>query len=95
MSEQTTSKRQIWPQSEVLVVNADGQPIEPGEVGELLVRTAAMRSGYWQQPESQTTAFFHTRVANQPAVFYRTGELARRETDGRYQLMGRKLGWAS
>ncbi|MEL7357849.1 MAG: hypothetical protein AAFN40_14925 [Cyanobacteria bacterium J06560_6] len=90
MSGKTTAKSQTWPQSEALVINEKGQPIKPGETGELLVRTAAMKSGYWQQPEAQTTAFFHTRVANQPAVFYRTGELAKRGTDGQYQLIERK-----
>ena len=93
MSQETAANNQVWPQSETLVINENGQPIEPGETGELLVRTGAMKSGYWQQPESQTTAFFHTHIANQPAVFYRTGELAKRGTDGRYWLIGRKLGW--
>ena len=91
MSKETTSAYQAWPRSEALVVNEQGQPIKPGEMGELLIRTAAMKSGYWQQPGTCSKGFFHTRIGNQPAVFFRTGELAKRGPDGRYQLLGRKL----
>lgn len=92
MSQETTPVSQVWPQSEALVVNEQGQSIKPGEMGELLVRTAAMRSGYWQQPDAEAKGFYHTKIADQPAVFYRTGEMAKRGADGRYQLLGRKCG---
>ncbi len=80
---------QIWGNSEAMVVNEENQPVAAGEVGELLVRSATMMSGYWQRPDLNAKAFFHTQVANQPAVFYRTGDLVR-EQAGQYQFIGRK-----
>ena len=80
---------QIWNNSEGLVVDEQNQPVAPGEVGELLVRTATMMSGYWQRPDLNAKAFYHTQVANQSAVFYRTGDLVQQQ-DGQYRFLGRK-----
>lgn len=81
---------QVWGNSEGWVVDEQNQPVPAGEVGELLVRTATMMSGYWQRPDLTAKAFFHTQIANQPAVFYRTGDLVRQQPDGQYQFVGRR-----
>ncbi|MEL6815716.1 MAG: amino acid adenylation domain-containing protein [Cyanobacteria bacterium J06598_3] len=80
---------QVWNNSEALVVDERDQPVATGEVGELLVRTATMMSGYWRAPELTAKAFYHTQVANQPAVFYRTGDLVQ-QCEGEYLFLGRK-----
>ncbi|MEL6939398.1 MAG: amino acid adenylation domain-containing protein, partial [Cyanobacteria bacterium J06598_1] len=80
---------QVWGNSEALVVNDADQPVSPGEVGELVVRTATMMSGYWQCPDLTAKAFFHTKIANQAAVFYRTGDLVQ-QLEGQYRFLGRK-----
>ena len=81
---------QVWGNSEGIIVDENNQKVPPGEIGELLVRTATMMSGYWQQPDLTEKAFFHTQVANQPAVFYRTGDLVQQQSDGMYRFVGRK-----
>ncbi|MEL7351448.1 MAG: amino acid adenylation domain-containing protein [Cyanobacteria bacterium P01_A01_bin.116] len=81
---------QVWENSEELVVDEQDQPVAPGEMGELLIRSATMMSGYWQQPALNAKAFFHTQIANQAAVFYRTGDLVQQQPDGQYRFIGRK-----
>ncbi|MFH1758651.1 MAG: long-chain-fatty-acid--CoA ligase [Pseudomonadota bacterium] len=50
---------------EVKVVNEDGQEIQPGEIGEILVRSNKLMKEYWKMPEETAKAFkdgwFHTR----------------------------------
>ncbi|MEL6327857.1 MAG: amino acid adenylation domain-containing protein [Cyanobacteria bacterium J06626_23] len=80
----------IWANAEEIVVDDDGQPMPPGEVGELLVRTPTMMAGYWQQPVLNEQVFYRTKIASQTAVFYRTGDLVQQLADGNYQFIGRK-----
>ncbi|MEL7511580.1 MAG: amino acid adenylation domain-containing protein [Cyanobacteria bacterium J06554_3] len=79
----------VWENSEGLVVDETDRPVSPGEIGELLIRSATMMSGYWQRPDLNAKAFYHTQIANQPAVFYRTGDLVQ-VRDGQYHFLGRK-----
>ena len=90
MAEPAIPIGQIWHNSEALVVDERNHAVATGEVGELLVRTATMMSGYWQRPDLTAKAFCHTHIANQPAVFYRTGDLVQQQSDGNYRFMGRK-----
>ncbi len=87
--EDTVPIGRIWGNSEALMVNEADEPVAAGEVGELLVRTATMMSGYWQRPDLTAKAFFRTQIANQAAVFYRTGDLVQ-QIDGEYRFLGRK-----
>jgi fatty-acyl-CoA synthase len=43
--------------SEYAVVRPDGTLAEPDEPGEILIRSAAMASGYWNDPEQTATSF--------------------------------------
>ena len=46
-----TSIGKAIPNTEILVVNNEGQPCKPGEVGELVHRGPTVSMGYWGQPE--------------------------------------------
>src|SRR5262249_8340989 len=46
-----TSMGKAIPDTEILVVNEDGKPCKPGEVGELVHRGPTVSLGYWGQPE--------------------------------------------
>ena len=88
--EDTTPIGQVWENSESLVVDENDQPVIPGAIGELLIRSVTMMSGYWQRPDLNSKVFFYTHIANQPAVFYRTGDLVKQSPDGQYHFIGRK-----
>ena len=72
-------------------MDADGQPVADGEVGELLIRGGTVMRGYWNQPEKTHKGFYR-----RPAfgfledIFYHTGDLVQLDEDGNYRYLGRK-----
>lgn len=82
---------QIWDNTEGLVVNGDDQPVEHGEVGELLIQSPTMMQGYWGRPDLNDQAFYRHQVfEGYEAIFYRTGDLVQLQPDGHYKFLGRK-----
>lgn len=76
---------------EDLVVDADGNPVPPGEVGELLIRGGVVMKGYWGQPEKTANGFFKRRLFDDfDDLFYRTGDLVHLDEQGNYRYLGRK-----
>ena len=57
------------------------QPVGVDEPGELLVRSPALCSGYWQNPAATAEAF--------EDGWFRTGDLVSRDADGYYWFRGR------
>lgn len=64
------------------VVDEDGRDVPPGEVGELILSGPHMCSGYWRNVEA-------TRAASRDGWWY-TGDLARRDEEGYFWIVGRK-----
>lgn len=82
---------QVWNNTEVLIVDKNDLEVEDGDTGELLVRTATMMKGYWGKPELTQKAFFRReRFSNAEEIFYRTGDLVWRNSDGHLMFAGRK-----
>ena len=76
---------------EDLVVDADDQPVEPGEVGELLIRGGVVMRGYWGQPERNEQSFYRRKdILGFEDLFYHTGDLVQLLPDGNYRYRGRK-----
>jgi malonyl-CoA/methylmalonyl-CoA synthetase len=70
------------------IVDAQGQDVQPGSEGELLVRGSNVFSGYWQAPEKTAESFLRDDLGRR---WFRTGDLARQEKDdGYYTLLGRR-----
>jgi len=59
-----------------------GVEVAPGDVGEVCLRSAAVMSGYWGDPEGTAAAFW-------PDRFVRTGDLGHLDDEGRLRLVGR------
>ena len=64
------------------VVDADGDPLSRGEVGELELSSPAAADRYWNAPEETEDTFGGGWVS--------TGDLARVDDDGYYHIEGRK-----
>ena len=81
----------VWNNTEVLIVDINDLEVGDGDTGELLVRTATMMKGYWGKPELNQKAFFRReKFPNAEEVFYRTGDLVWRKSDGQLIFAGRK-----
>lgn len=73
---------------ELLILSAAGQPVGPGELGELHIGGVGLARGYWCDPERTAAAFI--RDPRDPGRrLYRTGDLARQGPDGLYYFAGR------
>jgi fatty-acyl-CoA synthase len=69
--------------TETRLVDEDGQEVQPGEVGELLLRGPHVCRGYWNNPEA-------TAVALDAGGWFHTGDLARNDAEGFHWIAGRR-----
>jgi acyl-CoA synthetase (AMP-forming)/AMP-acid ligase II len=67
---------------ELALVDGDDRPGAAGEVGEVCLRSPAVMSGYWRDPEQTAAAFTADG-------FVRTGDLGWIDDRGRLRLVGR------
>lgn len=67
---------------EAMIADERGDPVPVGEPGELYVRGPGMMLGYYKNPEA-TAASFHKG-------WLKTGDLARKDANGFYYIVGRK-----
>ena len=69
------------PGVDIEIKGPQGGPAEPGQVGEILVRTPKLMSGYWRQPQATSQAI--------RKGWLHTGDLAYRDAGGYIHLSGR------
>ena len=67
--------------AEVNLLDRDGRPVKPGEVGEIVVRGSIMMKEYWQDPVKTEETIKNG--------WLRTGDLARMDDDGYFYLVDR------
>ena len=77
-----TQGRPLSPADEVRIVDDEGEPVAPGEEGELLVRGPYTFNGYFRAERDNERCF-------DPEGFYRSGDLVRRRDDGYLVVTGR------
>jgi acyl-CoA synthetase (AMP-forming)/AMP-acid ligase II len=75
------------PNCEVLILNDDGEPVGPGETGELVVRGANVMQGYWERPEETARVLRRGSVLGEPLLH--TGDLFRRDEEDYLYFVGR------
>lgn len=81
----------IWPNAESLIVDDRDRPVARGQVGELLVRTPTMMSGYWARPDLNRRVFYRAPLSGGfERTYLRTGDLVRQDATGNLWLVGRK-----
>lgn len=69
------------PFREIMLADSDGNPVSPGQAGELCVRGRGLLQGYYKNPEATAEAF--------RGAWFRTGDLARIDERGFYYIIGR------
>jgi acyl-CoA synthetase (AMP-forming)/AMP-acid ligase II len=82
------------PDTEILVVNSDGQECAPGEPGELVHRGPTVAMGYWGKKEATHKAYRPNPLAppellDVERVVY-SGDLVRRDEEGFLYFIGRE-----
>jgi 2,3-dihydroxybenzoate-AMP ligase len=77
-----TQGRPLADDDEIRIVNAEGAEVQPGDVGELLVRGPYTIRGYYRASD-------YNRIAFTPDGFYRSGDLVRRLPSGHLTVEGR------
>ncbi|HEY3355627.1 MAG TPA: AMP-binding protein [Polyangia bacterium] len=76
------------PNQEHWVENEDGRPVQPGEVGELVIRGAHVMRGYWAAPEATAKVLKPGRYPGE--VVYYSGDLFTVDEDGFLFFVSRK-----
>jgi len=69
------------PLLDIRIVDAEGNEVKEGEIGELWLRGPAVTPGYWNKPRETAAAFTEG--------WYRTGDLGQREVNGFYRIVDR------
>lgn len=75
----------------IRLLDPDGQPVGPGEIGEIEVESRYLAAGYWRRPELTAHAF-RPNPDIPGLVRYRLGDMGRFRPDGCLELLGRKDG---
>ena len=89
-----TSMGKAIPNTEILVLDDNGNPCAPGEIGELVHRGPTVSLGYWGQPEL-TRKVIRPNPLNvaglvQPENVCYSGDLVKADEDGFLYFIGRK-----
>ncbi|WP_348766820.1 AMP-binding protein [uncultured Salinisphaera sp.] len=71
------------PSTEVDIRDDDGRSLDVGEPGELCVRGPQVMAGYWRKDDVNAEAFTDDG-------FFRTGDIARQDNQGRFYIVDRK-----
>lgn len=69
--------------TEVQLIDAVGNEVAAGEIGEMWIRGPHVSKGYWNDEEA-------TRAAYGDEGWFRTGDLARRDDEGFFYIAGRR-----
>lgn len=64
------------------ICDPDGNPVAPGQTGELMIQGPTVTPGYWNWPEANRTAFTEDG-------WFHTGDAARQDEDGYYYIVDR------
>ena len=82
------------PNTEILILNEEGEPCAPGEVGELVHRGPTVALGYWNRPEETREVFrpYPPGGSDEEQVerVVYSGDLAEYDRDGFLYFVGRK-----
>ena len=77
-------------QTEIFIIDEQGQQLPKGETGELYIGGICLADGYLNAPDLTSQKFvLWNHPTNGPIRVYRTGDLAVEQEDGNFQFLGR------
>lgn len=80
----------VWGNTEFKIIDTQNKEVAFGEQGELVVRTATMMKGYWNNPELTQNSFYkEIQVAGVEQIYYRTGDQVQQDEEGQLLFFGR------
>jgi long-chain acyl-CoA synthetase len=71
------------PSTEVAILDDAGQPLPPGQVGEIAIRGPQVMAGYWNRPDE-------TAKVMTPDGFFKTGDIGIADERGYIRIVDRK-----
>lgn len=74
---------------QILLLDDNGNQANPGEAGEIVVKSLYLSSGYWKNEQLEQQKFIPGNDHDPRTLFF-TGDLGRWNTDGMLELIGRK-----
>ena len=81
----------IWGDTAFKIIDQQDQEVNDGDIGELVIRTATMMKGYWNNPELTQASFYKEEtIVGAPHIYYRTGDQVCLDKEGRLLFLGRK-----
>jgi long-chain acyl-CoA synthetase len=80
-----------WPDTDarILEVDTGKNELPVGDIGELVIRGPQVMQGYWQQP-TETANVLREHPSLGPGVWLHTGDIARMDDEGYFQIVDRK-----
>lgn len=80
----------IWGNTDFKILNEQDLEVHKGEAGELVIRSATMMKGYWNNPElTQRSLYSEINAAGVKEVYYRTGDQVQLDKKDRLLFLGR------
>lgn len=70
------------------LLSETGEPVAPGEIGEMVVEAPHLAAGYWKKPDLTAEKFRSLEDCSGKQVYF-SGDLGRQREDGMLQHMGR------
>lgn len=81
---------QVWGNTECKILDENDKEVKKGEIGQLIVRTATLMKGYWNNKALTAKSLYKEKIADGlERVYYKTGDLAQEDKDGLYLFHGR------
>ncbi|MEW5882572.1 MAG: AMP-binding protein [Pseudomonadota bacterium] len=71
------------PSTEAAILDDEGRPLPPGEVGEICIRGPQVMKGYWNRPDETAKVFT-------PDGWFRTGDMGFMDANGSFKITDRK-----
>lgn len=79
-----------WDNTVYKIVDKDDGEVHNGASGELIIRTATMMKGYWNNVDlTQKSFYVETNIAGNEEVYYRTGDQVKINPQGALLFLGR------